>query len=304
MRILIIGGSGFLSGSVARLALDAGHAVWTVTRGERPSLPGVKSLRADRKDGDALRSALMGAGVDWDLAVDCIGYHVEDARQDTALLTGRVAHFVFVSTDFVFNPAQRSFPQPEDGAYLEGTAYGARKRQCENVFLEAGTDTLPWTIVRPCHIYGPGSRLGCLPCHGRDPELIDRLRRGEPLKLVGAGHFLQQPVFVDDLARTILSCAGNDPCRGEIFLTPGPEIIESWVYYRIIAELLGVPLEIEEVPVRAYLREHPEHASFLCHRIYRLDKLAQHELALPSTGVAQALEAQVKWLVDRASSPA
>ena len=32
---------------------------------------------------------------------------------------------------------------------------------------------MQWTILRPCHIYGPGSQLGCLPLHGRDPKLID-----------------------------------------------------------------------------------------------------------------------------------
>ena len=36
MKVLVIGGSGFLSGTLARTALSQGHQVWTITRGQRP----------------------------------------------------------------------------------------------------------------------------------------------------------------------------------------------------------------------------------------------------------------------------
>ena len=35
MKLLIIGGSGLISGHIARMALQAGHEVWAVTRGQR-----------------------------------------------------------------------------------------------------------------------------------------------------------------------------------------------------------------------------------------------------------------------------
>lgn len=44
MKILTLGGSGFVSGTLARLALAQGHQVWTVTRGQRPLPAGVKGL--------------------------------------------------------------------------------------------------------------------------------------------------------------------------------------------------------------------------------------------------------------------
>jgi nucleoside-diphosphate-sugar epimerase len=303
MRLLIIGGSGFLSGTLARVARDAGHAVWTVTRGERPAPTGVTALTADRKDDAAFRAALGKAAVTWDLAVDCIGYHASDVEQDIAALAGRAAHFVFVSTDFVFDPQRRELPQPEEGVYLTGDTYGARKRQCEQLLLDTSPDTLPWTVVRPCHIYGPGSELGCLPCHSRDPGLLDALRRGAPLRLVGGGHFLQQPILAEDLAHTILSCAENEACRRQVVLTPGPEIIESRTYYQVIADVLGVTLTVEEVPVATYLREHPEHAPFLCHRIYRPEKLEALGLHRPATGVRAALEQHVRAVVERPPGP-
>src|SRR5690606_30616546 len=157
----------------------------------------VKSIIADRKDRAAFKSAIEAAdGAPWDLVVDCIGYEVEDARQDIELFRERARHFVFVSTDFVYDPAKRNFPQSEDNDhYLTDESYGVKKRRCELEFINSNTGEMQWSVVRPCHIYGPGSRLGCLPAHGRDPELISRLRAGEVLRLVGGGHFLQQPIY-------------------------------------------------------------------------------------------------------------
>jgi nucleoside-diphosphate-sugar epimerase len=290
MKVLVLGGSGFVSGTLARTALAQGHQVWTLTRGQRLPVTGVVSLQADRHDQAALIGALDRAGVVWDLAVDCIGYQAADARQDLEVLTGRVGHLVFISTDFVFDPARRRFPQPDDSPWFTDHGYGGDKRRGEEVLLAAGPDPLPWTVLRPCHIYGPGSLLGCLPRHGRDADLVDRLRRGEALALVGGGHFLQQPVYAPDLADLILSCAGNAAAVGAIFPAAGPDIIESREYYRLLAANLGADLRVTEVPVTEHLAAHPEAAPFLCHRIYSLQRLAAARLRVPSTPVAVGLQ--------------
>ncbi|MCK5801942.1 MAG: NAD-dependent epimerase/dehydratase family protein [Lentisphaeria bacterium] len=297
-RILILGGSGFLSGTIARRALENGDSVWTVTRGQRPAVDGVTSLVADRADTGALREAVASAGVRFDAVIDCIGYKPQDAVQDLELFPGLAAHLVFVSTDFVFDPSQRRFPQNDDNdAYLTDDGYGANKRQCEELLIAAGVERLPWTVLRACHIYGSGSKLGCLPEHSRDEKLIERLRAGERLRLVGGGHFLQQPVFARDLADIALACSDAPKAIGKILHTVGPEILESREYYQIIADELGVKLAIEEVPVSEYLAAHPEHASFLCHRIYRLDAIAAAGLPLPSTSMREGLREHVRSLL-------
>jgi nucleoside-diphosphate-sugar epimerase len=295
MKILLIGGSGFVSGTTAELAVREGHEVWVVTRGERPLPSGLSHIQADRRDRKAFANAVEAAGVQWDLVVDCIGYEPEDAVQDVEVFPGRAGHFVFISTDFVFDPRRRWFPQPEDGAYLtEG--YGGKKRRCELEFLERAPGNMPWTILRPCHIYGPGSQLGCLPMHGRDPELIDRLKRGEPLKLVGAGSLLQQPILARDLAQTILSCPAAPSAQHRIFQLAGPDVVESRTYYEIIAWVLGVELNVEEIPLLKYREEHPEHASFLCHRFYDLSLLHEAGLHTPATPLKEGLRKHVNAL--------
>jgi len=165
--------------------------------------------------------------------------------------------------------------------------------------MNANTGDMAWTIVRPCHIYGPTSELGCLPLHGRDPDLVAKLRAGEPVRLVGAGHFLQQPILADDLAKTIISVAGNRRAGGKAFNTAGPDVIESWQYYQIIADILGVGLTIEEVSVTDYRTQEPGKAPFLCHRIYNLGPLEASGLSVPSTPIADGLRLHVQGLLER-----
>lgn len=300
MNILIIGGSGFLSGTLAHRAVTAGHRVWTVTRGRRPQPDGVSALVADRHDPAGFAAAITDAQVRWDLAVDCIAFNADDIRQDVAALAGRAGHLVFISTDFVYDPARRRFPQTEEAKGYLSESYGGLKRQGEVALAEADTGGMTWTILRPCHIYGPGSQLGCLPMHGRDPELIARLRRGEALRLVGGGHFLQQPVLAGDLARVILEAAGNPKTFGQTFNVAGPDIVESREYYQIIAATLGVPLTVEEIAVEEYRAAHPEAASFLCHRIYDLGRLAAVGITPPQTPLADGLRAHVASLLGKA----
>jgi len=298
-RILIIGGSGFVSGTVARTAVAKGHQVWAVTRGTRPLPNGVRGLLADRHDTDTLARVTSQAsgGQPWDLVVDCQAFEAADTRQDVQVFKEQARQLVFISSDFVFDPAHRTFPQPEEAEhYLKGL-YGGKKRECELELLHGDTGNMRWTIVRPCHIYGPGSLLGCLPRHGRDPQLLERLRKGEPLQLVGGGYFLQQPIFAAELAEIILSAMGNEAAFGEIFCTAGPEIIESRRYYAIIAEMLGVELKVDELPVDAYRINHPDEISFLCHRIYSLEKLRTHGLYVPSLPMAEGLRMHVQSLL-------
>jgi nucleoside-diphosphate-sugar epimerase len=295
-KILVIGGSGFLSGTLASTALTQGCETWILTRGQRPVPDGAHALVADRKDLDACARIIADANTHWDLVVDCIGYQPEDATQDLALFRERTSHLAFVSTDFVFDPTHRNFPQSEESDHYATTGYGGDKRRCELELLDSDPGDMAWTIVRPCHIYGPGSLLGCLPDHGRDPDLLDRLRRGEALRLVGGGHFLQQPILATDLCHLLLSLRGNQNTHNQIFCAAGPNIAESRTYYQIIAEILNVELRIEEIPVDAHLKENPRAAPFLCHRIYDLTKLKASGAQAPSTSLKEGLRQHVESL--------
>jgi nucleoside-diphosphate-sugar epimerase len=291
--LLLIGGSGFVSGALARLAVSLGYQVQVVTRGVHPLPAGVTGLVADRHDPAAFEAAIAGAGTSWDLVVECIGYEPADLRQDIAVFRDRARHFIFISSDFVYDPNHRKHPQPEDTQYFWQDGYGGKKRQCELELIQKETTPMAWTIVRPCYVYGPGSQLGTLPYHRRDPQLIERLKAGEAVRLVGGGHFLQHPIFVDDLARVILSLGGNEKAFGQIFNAAGPDLVEAAEYFRIVARCLGVELKIEESLVSAHLAAHPEDAPSCCNRYFDLAKLRQIGAYVPDTSLESGLKKQV-----------
>lgn len=298
MRLLSIGGSGFVSGTLARIATSHGHEVEVVTRGHRPLPDGVKGIVANRRDRQAFEKTIASLEGNWDLVVDCIGFDPADAEQDVECFRDRAAQIAFISTDFVFDPAHRTFPQPEETDHYASEGYGGKKRTCERILEAADLGGTQWTVLRPCHIYGPGSKLGCLPLHGRDDEILARIHRGETLKLVGGGCFLQQPILARDLSVLLLSLAGNEATYGRIFSAAGPDIIESRTYYDEIARVLGVePAPIEELSVQAHLAENPVAAPFMCHRIYSRKQLQESGSKAPETPFAQGIEEHVRSLV-------
>ncbi|MEO8613862.1 MAG: NAD-dependent epimerase/dehydratase family protein [Luteolibacter sp.] len=291
LRIMIIGGSGFVSGTLARMAVARGHEVTVITRGQRPAPSGVEVVTVDRNDRQEFANRIASLRTDWDLVVDAIPYTPDDARQDVEAFAGRTGRLVFISTDFVYDPKERKIPQSEHDAVFTTDGYGGQKRLAEIVLEETARETLPWTILRPSHIYGPGSLPGCLPLHGRDPVLVESIRQGLPLQLVGGGRFLQHPIFAPDLAEVILSAAGQTTADGT-FNVAGPDVLESRAYYQVLGRLLGREVMIEEVPVAGFLEEHPEKAPFCCDRSYDLSALKGSRLYLPATSLENGLRIQ------------
>jgi len=107
------------------------------------------------------------------------GYEPEDARQDIDTFQDRASHLVLISTDFVYAPEHRRIPISEDAPYCS-SGYGGKKRQCEEILQQHRSGTMAWTILRPTHIYGPGSLPGCLPLHSRDAHLLERTAAAVP----------------------------------------------------------------------------------------------------------------------------
>ena len=297
-NILIIGGSGHVSGAVARCAVSSGYRVYTVTRGARPAVDNsIIQLHADRHDPEAVKKLCQQiAGTTFEAVIDCICYNAGDMQQTLELFAVQSKEVLFISTDWVYEASLRKFPQSvENAAYLTDDhggleAYGWGKLMAENYLRENAPATCKYTIFRPCHIYGMPSELGCFPEHCRDKELIARLLRGETLQLVDNGRLLQQPIAADDLAKTIISAVGNSRSSGRAFNMAGPDIVESREYYQIIADALNVPLKTADADYDEYLKANPGHRPFLCHRVYRLDDLQNAGLYVPATPLREGLK--------------
>lgn len=166
MRILILGGTGFIGPHQVRYALSRGHEVTVFNRGRRPDdfPPEVEELVGDRNTSDL--KALEGKA--WDVCIDnptTLPFWVRDAAK---VLKGNVGHYLFVSTMSVY--ASNDRPGEDEtaptAAYTGADAFAERGPVKPELYgpLKAVSETEArtqfgagaTTIVRPGLIVGPG----------------------------------------------------------------------------------------------------------------------------------------------------
>src|SRR6478609_6859244 len=141
MRILILGGTAWLGGEVAQVALERGHDVTCLARGESGQAPpGVHMVAADRSSAAAYG---LVADQDWDGVVD-VSWQPGFVRGAVAALADRAGTWVYVSSGSVY--AAHGTPGADEGAALlpalEGDvadreSYGEAKVACEQAVLAA-----------------------------------------------------------------------------------------------------------------------------------------------------------------------
>jgi len=214
LRILILGGTGFIGPHQVRYALERGHEVTLFNRGKQPQeWPGhVEELLGDRNTGDL--KAL--AGREWDVCIDnptTLPFWVRDAGQ---ALKGRIKHYVFVSTISVYEANDK--PADETAALAAYTGKDAMAETAETVrasnsalygplkalseaearkqFGEAAT-----TVVRPGLIVGPGDETD------RFTYWPVRLSRGGEILAPGDGSDPVQFIDARDLAQWVVRMA-------------------------------------------------------------------------------------------------
>ena len=295
MKVLVIGGSGFLSSAVVAELQAAGHAVTVFTRGERPLPDGVQAIRGDRKEYAAFPRHFEGRP--FDAVIDCICYKLQDAQSDLQAFAGRVGQLVMISTDFVYGP-HRTLPIDEETATVALSQYGRNKAACEDLFLRAHREEgFPVTILRPPHIMGAGGHLGTGSLQGRDPMLLERLVQGEPVVLLDGGSLLIQPVVHRDIGRACSAVLGKPVTYGQAYNVAGPDCVTTREYYQIVAATLGVERpEFLSLPSDDYVAAFPDKAPFTLHRMYSTEKLAADTGYRPDTSLRHAIFEMVDWL--------
>jgi 2'-hydroxyisoflavone reductase len=160
LRVLILGGTGFIGPKFVDVLTAAGHKISLFNRGKRdPSVkPGIEQLLGYRNGPvDSLK------GHDWDVVIDNSGYKPKQVRLSGETLRGHVQHYVFISSISVY----ADFKTPgmtEDSPLatledpttetVDDKTYGGLKVLCEKAVQEMYGEHS--TIIRPTYIAGPG----------------------------------------------------------------------------------------------------------------------------------------------------
>lgn len=235
LKILFLGGTGFLGPHTVQYALDRGHDVVLFNRGRTNSdmFPELEKIIGDRDPnvGEGL-SGLEGR--QFDAVIDTSGYVPRIVGASAALMADQAEHYLFVSTICQYDgwfEGEKFRTEDTPRATLDdpttedvGTHYCALKAYCERAAEEAMPGRV--THMRPGLIVGPRDRTD------RFTYWPVRADRGGSMIAPGKPNDLTQYIDVRDLARFMVLCTEQKLAGGyNGICTPRPmgDVLDSCV---------------------------------------------------------------------------
>ena len=290
MILALTGGTGFVGGALIAQTLGAGHRVKALARRPQPPRDGVEWVAGALDDPAALNRLVRGAEAVVHVAgvvnaPDRAGFVAGNVEGTRAILRASrgVERFVHVSSLAAREPQLSN--------------YGWSKAEAERLVQAS---PLPWTIVRPPGIYGPGD--------------LDQL---DLYKLAKRGlAFLPPPgrvslIAVEDLARLLLALALHDAPRTIYEADDGTDGWTHDGYARAIGAAVGqrvMPMHLPR-PLLSLIawgdrrlrgdraRLTPDRVGYLCHPDWTIDPARRPPAALwqPLIPIERGLADTARW---------
>lgn len=198
MKIFVTGGTGFTGSRVVPLLLKNGYEVRCLYRASSDHSP-LADLEIDWALGDISDSQILTSamsGTDALVNIASLGFGHADSIIRAAKEAG-IKRAVFISTTAIFTQLNAGSKQVRLAA--------------ETAIQNSGLD---YTILRPTMIYGSDRDRNMW-------RLIRFLRYSPIVPIFGDGKYLQQPIFVDDVAAAILGCLKTDLTIGRSYNIAG-----------------------------------------------------------------------------------
>ena len=240
-RILVTGGTVFVSRYVANYFAQKGDDVYVLNRNSKPQLPNVTLIEGDRNDlGEKLK------GYEFDAVLDITAYTREHVENLVNAL-GKFGDYIMVSSSAVY-PETNPQPFTEDqicGPNIHWGAYGTNKLAAEEYLRQAVPNAY---ILRPPYLYGPMQNVY------REPFVFECAESSRKFYIPGDGSMKMQFFHVEDLCRFIEILLDKHP-KERIYNVGNPDAMTISEWVKLCYDAVGADLEtvsVEGHPQRAY----------------------------------------------------
>ncbi len=238
MKILFIGGTGTISSACSQLAIERGHELYLLNRGQttkRPVPQVAQVLHGDIRDRESVRAALKTHT--FDAVVNWIAFTTDHVETDLEVFRDRTEQYVFISSASGYQTPPANVPitesTPLDNPVWQ---YSRNKIACEERLMRAyREEKFPMTVVRPSHTYDKT----LAPFEG-SYTVIDRMRKGRKVIVHGDGTSLWTLTHHTDFAKGFVGLLGNNHAIGEAFHITSDEVLTWDQIYWLMARAAGV----------------------------------------------------------------
>lgn len=229
MKLLIIGGTGLLSGAVVKEAIRQGIDVTIVNRGRKSKVipEGVNVIISDYRNKEVMQSALQGKH--FDAVIDFICFNKNQIEYSVDLLSPYCTQYIFISSACVYNYEQPGVKSEDDEKVLKQWEYSVNKWECECYLTEiAKENEINYTIIRPCITYDD-SRIpyGIAPVYGYHWTLVSRILAGKPIIRWNGGTTKWNMMRVEDFVVGVAGLVGNEKAYNQAYNISGDDAY-SW----------------------------------------------------------------------------
>lgn len=225
MKIMVLGGTGFLGSYVVDQLLSRGYKVRVLSRGQerfRAPLPNVDYRLADFNDIPALIEALTGVDVVYHLISTTVPgtsnldpiYDIDSNLAATVRLIqlirdSGVRRLVYLSSGGTVYGIPDTLPIPEEHPLHPICSYGIVKAAVENyLYMFNQLYGLDYVVLRPSNPYG--ARQGHCGVQGIIGTFLSKVLAGEELEIWGDGSQVRDFIDVEDLAGLCVAAGESD----------------------------------------------------------------------------------------------
>ena len=313
MKILIIGGTGFISSKLVEKLLSKGHKLTLLNRGktknELLNHPNLNFAFGDRNDTKILSD--LASKHKFDVVYDMIAYDEKDSKTAIDAFKNRIGRFIHCSTISVYMLAKEvKLPVTEDQINLPlmkefkrspfGWDYGINKIKCENVLWKHHDEkSFPVSMLRPTYVSGPKDPAR------RDWFWIERILDGKPLLVPGDGNFIFQQVYIEDVAEAFCKVIETEKSIGEAYNVAGEESFTLNEYLLRLMKLLDKHSDVFHIDQKEFdnlaISYSPEGDVFTFNTrrdiVFSLKKIKEH-LGYTTTPFDEYMKTTINWFLN------